>query len=127
MFFSFYGIIVFKTHKYGVPSAMKTLLSLITALAASCVVVAGVAAILVLYGAELLHSCDSSSFLGGLLLAAFGLSTLTGLVTSIAAALLGLPLTLLHLLLKRWVAALLSLLSCLSGAALWLFFATSGG
>ena len=105
---------------------MKTLLGLLTALAAIVAAVSGLAAILLLYGDSIIAGWQGAgSFppvIGNILMALLGMSVIIGLITAVLSALAGLLLLALNLLAKSWGWAILSLASCASGAGLWLFF-----
>ncbi len=105
---------------------MKTLLGVLTLLAAIAAAVSGVAAILFLYGDSTVLGWQSSgSFppvLGNILMALLGMSMIIGLVTAVLSALAGLPLLVLNLLARSWGWSLLSLAVSVLGGGLWLLF-----
>lgn len=105
---------------------MKTLLGLLSLLFGGGTLIAGVAALILLYGSGVTASWEASGtpppFAGSLLIAAVGLATIIGLVMAVVSAIGGLLMALIHLLCKRWWFALISFATGASSVALWVFF-----
>ena len=105
---------------------MKTLLGLFSILFGGGMLIAGVAALILLYGSSVTASWEASGtpppFAGSLLIATVGMATIIGLVSAVASAFGSLIMTVVHLLCKRWFFALISLTTCACSVALWLFF-----
>ena len=105
---------------------MKTLLGLLSILFGGGTLVAGVAALILLYGSNVTASWEAAGtpppFAGSLLLAAVGMAMIIGLVSAVASALGSLIMTVIHLLCKRWLFAFISLTTCACSVGLWIFF-----
>ena len=105
---------------------MKTLLGLLSLLFGSGALIAGVAALVILYGTGVTASWEAAGtpppFAGSLLIAAVGMATIVGLLLAVASSFGGLIMTVIHILCKRWAFALLSLAVCASSVGLWIFF-----
>lgn len=105
---------------------MKTLLGLLSLLFGSGALIAGAAALILLYGSSVTASWEASGapppFAGSLLIAAVGMAAFIGILMAVASSIGGFLMAGIHVFCKRWLFALFSLAVCAAGSGLWAFF-----